>query len=176
MPVWHKTGDFLYFVARKTNPDSKPNLQIDERLMRYDVRTQKTERLLSLRAQQSYAYIQTVSISPNGYMLEFHSATSESQNEFVFMDVRSLSTTKFGVYMKIPATRAFSSGTAWSSDNQNIIFFIGEYETPNRLGVRHYGAFYTLNATNGKTNIISGNYWVDEWAVSPVTSSLSNSK
>ena len=47
-PVWDKTGNLLYFTARKTNPNSIPNLKIDERLMRYNVKTQKIETLLLL--------------------------------------------------------------------------------------------------------------------------------
>lgn len=169
-PVWDKTGNFLYFVARKTNPDSDPNLNIDERLMRYDVRTQKTERLLSLREQQTYDYIQSVSISPDRRTLLLESRFSKTKFDLIFVDIQSLTTTKFTVDfedLKIPLTYNYFLETAWSPDSQNLVLLAGDVCTLYGC-IQYYGSFYTLNVKTGKINIFSGDHPVESWAVSPI--------
>jgi Tol biopolymer transport system component len=159
-PVWDTIRDSLYFVARKTNPDSIPNLDIDLRLMRFDVRTQKQDRLLSL-SNQTFDYVGSVSVSPDGRTLETHWASSEDKRSFVILDIPSGLTAKFTIDHKIPGSTPFYSGTYWSPDSQNIIFFAGANVTPD-------GSFYSLNIETGKTSIFSGSYNVEEWVVSPV--------
>ena len=151
-PVWDKMGNLIYFVARKTNPDSDPNLKIDERLMRYDVRTQKTERLLSLREIQTYGYIGQVSISPNGSTLVIRTQDSENQISYILIDLKTFSLKKF----------THETFCTWSADSEN---FICSQESNG------YSAFHNLNIETGVTNIFSGEHTVEYWAISPVATS-----
>jgi len=120
-PVWDKTGNYLYFVAVNTNFSITPIPDYDLRLMRYDVRTQKQERVLSIgKEPQKWA----VSLSPDGRTLELHKMNSlERQNTFIFMDIQSLRVHEFNLNLELFQTSAFSGGTGWSSNNKNIIFF-----------------------------------------------------
>ncbi len=164
-PVWDKTGNFLYFVTRKTNPDGDPNLKIEEWLMRYDVRIQTTERLLSLRELQTIDYLQSVSISPDGYTLSLESQFSKTKFDLIFVDVQSLTTKKLTLDftdLKIPLLDPFDYyllQTAWSPDSQNLILLAGDRGP--------YNSFYTLNVKTEKVDIFSGNHVVNSWAVSP---------
>lgn len=170
-PVWDKTGDFLYFVAANTDFDNTPLFDYDLRLMRYDPETQKQERLLSLGKEPRRW---SVSISPDGQTLELHTIRNmENLVPFIFMDIQSLSVEKFSVNLKLPNTVAFGTGTAWASDNENIILFSGEISTPNGVGVQPYGFFYTLNIYTGENSVFSGghNIELDEWAISPFAAS-----
>jgi hypothetical protein len=172
-PVWDKTGNILYFVARKTNPDSVPNLNIDERLMRYDIRTQKTERLLPLRQQQTVDYIQSVSISPDRSTLLLQTKFSETKFDLIFVDIHSLTTTDFTLDftdLKIPLTYDYFLQTAWSPDSQNLILLAGDVCSPSGC-IQYYGSFYTLNVKTEKINIFSGNHAIESWVVSPVATS-----
>ena len=137
------------FVARKTNPDSDPNLKIEEWLMRYDVRTQKAERLLPLREQQSYGYIGSVSISPDGNTLEIHTQTSESQIDYVFIDLKSFSVKNL----------TLDSICTWSADSKNFIC---------ALQSNNYLTFYKFNIETKETNIFSGEHLIESWRVSPI--------
>ena len=173
-PVWDKTGNILYFVARKTNPDSIPNLNIDERLMRYDIRTQKTERLLPLREQQTIDYINSVSISPDKQTLLLESQLSKTKFDLIFVDTQSLTTTDSTLDfedLKIHLIYDYILETAWSPDDQNLILFAGDFCTPSGCGgqgPRGYGSFYTLNIKTGKVSIFSGDHSIYSWQVSPI--------
>ena len=166
-PVWDKTGDFLYFVVSNTNFSITPIPDYDLRLMRYNVKTQKLENVLSL-GKEPNAW--AVSISPNKQILEMHTMYPENQPTFIFMDMQSLSTTRFNVNLEIPITVAFKYETAWSPDNQNIIIFSGTTHTPDGVGVQPYGGFYALNSQTGEVTIFSGSHNIElsEWVVSPV--------
>ncbi len=166
-PVWDKAGDFLYFVVSNTNFSITPIPDYDLRLMRYNAKTQKLERVLSL-GKEPNAW--AVSISPNKQILEMHITYPESQPTFIFMDMQSLSTTKFNVDLEIPITVAFRYETAWSPDSKNIIIFSGTTHTPDGAGVQPYGAFYALNSQTGKVTIFSGSHNIElgEWVVSPI--------
>jgi Tol biopolymer transport system component len=166
-PVWDKAGNFLYFIAANTDFSNTPLSDYDLRLMRYDVRTQKQERLLSLGKEPRRW---SVSISPDGQTLELHTIrNTENLVPFIFMDIQSLSVKKFSVNLELPNTVAFSTGTAWSPDNRNIILFSGGISTPNGVGVQPYGAFYTLNIQTGEITVFSGshNIELDEWVCQP---------
>jgi Tol biopolymer transport system component len=168
-PVWDKTGNFLYFVAANTNFSITPIPDYDLRLMRYDVRTQKQERLLSLGKEPRRW---SVSISPDGQMLELHTTDySGNPPPFIFMDLQSLSVKKFNVNLELLNTVAFSTGTTWASDNKNIILFAGKTHTPDGVGIQPYGAFYMLNVQTGQIATFSGNHNIEleEWVVSPIT-------
>jgi Tol biopolymer transport system component len=149
LPVWDKTGNFLYFTARATNTSSI--MEANHRLLRYDVRTHETKQILSLEPG-----IWSVSISPNGHVLEMDSTISENRQLFIFLDLTSLSTTRFEI-SAIPDSARFDDITVWSADNQNLILLSGE--------------FYRLNSQTGKTTIFSGKHSVEYWAVSPIATS-----
>jgi len=174
VPVWDKTGNFLYFVTRKTNPDGDPNLQIDERLMRYDVKTQKIEPLLSLRERQTYDYIQSVLISPDKRTLLLESQFSNAKFDLIFINLQSLATIKYTVDfedLKVPFLYSYILETAWSPDDQNLILFAGDFCTPSGCGgggPRGYGSFYTLNIKTGKASIFSGEHSIYSWQASPI--------
>jgi Tol biopolymer transport system component len=149
-PVWDKTGNYVYFIARKINPDSQSNLQIDERLMRYDVRTRKTERLLSLRKKQTYDFIASLALSPDGQTLAISWADNENERSYILLDLKSLTTTKF--------TTDFLA--TWSADNQNFIYITREYS--------YLVVLNKFNIQTGKRSVFSGNHVIDNWIISPI--------
>jgi Tol biopolymer transport system component len=169
-PVWDKTGFFLYFVAANTNFSITPIPDYDLRLMRYNVRTQKQERVLSLGKEPRRW---SISISPDGQMLELHTTDYlGNPPPFVFVDIQSLSVKKFNINLELLNTVAFSTGTAWA-DNKNLVLFAGKMHTPDGAGIQPYGAFYALNAQTGETTVFSGdhNIGLEEWIVSPIAAS-----
>jgi Tol biopolymer transport system component len=174
-PVWDKTGNYLYFLATKINLARKPDSPIDERLMRYDARTQKTESLLSLKEQQQPdSYTRFFSLSPDGNTLMLQSESSQTKFDLIFVDVQSLATTKYTVdfeELKVPFLYSYILETAWSPDNQNLILFAGDFCTPSGCGgwgPRGYGSFYALNIKTGKVSIFSGEHSIYSWQVSPI--------
>jgi Tol biopolymer transport system component len=155
-PVWDKTGNYLYFLASKIDLTRKSDWLIDERLMRYDVRTQETESLFSLKEQQqSNSYIRFLSISPDGKTLMLQSESSQTKYDLIFVDVQSLATTKFNLDLESPPDLFFRINPVWSPDNHNVIFYF-------------YRRFYSLNRQTGKVSIISGDHPTENWAVSPI--------
>ena len=163
-PIWDKTGNYLYFLASKIDLARKLDPLIDERLMRYDARTQKTESLLSLKEQQQpNRYIRSLSISPDGNTLMLQSGSSQTKLDMVFVDTQSLKSTKLTLDLtdlKLPLIAPFNYydlQTAWSPDSQNLILLAG-----------NYGSFYMLNIKTGKATIFSGKHSVASWAVSPI--------
>ena len=170
-PVWDKTGNYLYFSASNTDFNLATLPTYDLRLMRYDVRTQTLERILSLGTEPREW---SISLSPDGRTLETHAAISDSQYSFIIIDLKSLSQTKYTVDyvdLKIHRTNEYFLETAWSPDSQNIILLAGDICTPNTVCIQHYGSFYTLNTKTGKIDLFSskfsGKFGMDEWAVSP---------
>jgi len=156
IPVWDKTGNFLYIAARTNNLRNDSNIDTDHLILRYDVRTQETKTLVSLKEKSPYYFFWTVSISPDGRTLELDAKTSKNQQSYIFIDLESINTTRFNV-SEIPDHHFFNSTTYWSADNRNIIF-LSEAN----------GRFYRLNIQTGKTTIISGKHSVEAWAISPV--------
>lgn len=156
-PVWDKTGNYIYFLASKIDLTRKSDWLIDERLIRYDVRTQKTESLLSLKElQQPNSYIRSLSISPDGNTLMLQSESSQTKFDLIFVDVQSLATIKFNLDLESPPDLFFRINPVWSPDNHNVIFYF-------------YRRFYSLNRQTGKVSIISGDHPTENWAVSPIT-------
>jgi hypothetical protein len=103
-----------------------------------------------------------VTISPDGLTLEMHSQISEDQEDFIILDLNSMTTIKYVVHLDVS-----QFGAAWSPNDQNIVIFSGATHTPNTIGIRSYGGFYTLDIHTGKIAVISGAHWVQAWAVSP---------
>jgi len=149
--VWDKSGNFLYFVARKIDPHGDPNLDSDQRLQRYDVRTQKLERLLSLG--QKYQSAWSVSISPDGRTLETHTQISENQQSYILMDLKSLSIIKKFI---------LEFGCVWSANSENFVCLSQS---------NGYSVFYKLNIQADETTIFSGEHAIVSWAVSPIATS-----
>jgi Tol biopolymer transport system component len=141
LPVWDKTGNFLYFTTQDTK----------QRLLQYDVRTQETKIMLVLEASESSKW--SVSISPDGHILEMDGTISGNQQLFIFLNLDSLSATRFKI-PEIPSDIISFNTTYWSADNQNLIFLSGE--------------FYRLNSQTGKTTVFSGKHSVESWAISPI--------
>jgi hypothetical protein len=120
--------------------------------MRYDVRTQKTESLLSLKELQqlnSYNYRQSVSISPDGRTLETHTQISDDQQSYILMDLESLVVEKF--------TSNF--GCKWSTDSQNFICLSES---------NGYSVFHRMDIHTRETSIISGEHKMVSWIISPI--------
>jgi hypothetical protein len=153
-PVWDKTGNFLYYVAGNTNFSITPIPDYDIRLMRYNVRTQKQERLLSLgKEPQRWS----ISMSPDNEILELHTSDSGNPYSFAFLNIKSLSVTKFNLELKSPPDVFFRIYPAWTPDSKNIILYF-------------YRRFYSVNIQTGEATTISGIHSVNErqWAVSPI--------
>ena len=174
-PIWDKTGNYLYFLASKIDLARKPDPLIDERLMRYDARTQETESLLSLKEQQQpHGYIRSLSISPDGNSLLLQSQFSETKFDLFFVNSQSLATTKYTVdfeNLKVPFLYSYILETAWSPDSQNLILFAGDFCTPSGCGgwgPLGYGSFYTLNIKTGMVSIFSGEHSIYSWQPSPI--------
>jgi Tol biopolymer transport system component len=154
-PIWDKTGNFLYFAASNTNFSITPIPDYDLRLMRYDVRTQKLERMLSLGKEPERW---TISISPDGRILEMDATTSKNQQSYIFLDLESSATTRYEVSETPNNHMIFNGITYWSPDSQYIVFVS-----------QSNGCFYKLDIQTGKTTLISGkHHYVEYWAVSPV--------
>ncbi len=152
LPVWDKTGNFLYFTTNETNTG---NIDTNQRLLRYDIRTQEAKPMLSLEVD-ALQHIWSVSISPNGHILEMDSSISENRQLFIFLDLDSASMKKSEI-SEMPISYFFYGITVWSADSQNIIFLS-----------QSNGCFYKLDIQTGKTTIISGKHSVESWVVSPV--------
>ncbi len=174
-PIWDKTGNYLYFLASKIDLARKPDPLIDERLMRYDARTQETESLLSLKEQQQpHGYIRSLSISPDGNSLLLQSQFSETKFDLFFVNSQSLATTKYTVdfeNLKVPFLYSYILETAWSPDSQNLILFAGDFCTPSGCGgwgPLGYGSFYTLKIKTGMVSIFSGEHSIYSWQPSPI--------
>jgi Tol biopolymer transport system component len=156
-PAWDKTGDYLYLVARHLNVQN-PKLNPDLRLIRFNIETQKAERLLSL-TDDTYPsdLFWDVSVSPDGRTIEIHGITAENQLSFIIMDIQSLSTEKFVIDFDIPISiqEGFYSHTFWTADNQNVVLSINGY-------------FYSYDVKTGKAILFSGRHQVESWIVSPI--------
>ncbi len=162
-PVWDKNGKFLYFVVGEINLDVSPNIYTNQRLMRYDVETQKKETVLSLEEAGPTGFIWSVTLSPNGRMLGLYSYTYREdnksrlkQNKIFILDIDSLSIAKYTLELKGEVDEYYPSPT-WSPDSQNIIFLS---ETN--------GCFYKFDVRTGKETMISGKHSVEYWVASPV--------
>lgn len=146
LPAWDKTGNFLYFTTQ----------DIEQRLLQYNVSTQETKTMLVLDASESSKW--TLSVSPNGHILEMDGTISGNEQLFIFLNLDSLSVTKFKIPERPSDTFSFNT-TYWSGDNQNLVFLSGEYG--------HY-VFYRIDSQTGKTTAFSGEHSVETWAVSPI--------
>ena len=160
-PVWDKNGKFLYFVVGETNLDISPNIYTNQRLMRYDVETQKNETLLSLEEAGPTGFIWSVTLSPNGEMLGLYSYTihqdtksSFIQNKFILLDVHSLSMTKYSLE-RLGETKRPLPSPIWSYDNEKIIF-------------NDHSSFYSLDITTGNVSLFSGIHAIENVIISPV--------
>lgn len=158
-PVWDKTGNYIYFLASKIDLTRNSDMLIDERLMRYDVRTQKTESLLSLKELQqlnSYNYRQSLSISPDGNTLMLQPGYSQTKLDLMFVDIQSLTITKPSVdFESLPKdSYSYIRTCGWSADGQNIIFYL-------------YRRLYALDNQTGNLIAITGDH-VESCPVSPI--------
>lgn len=145
-PVWDKTGNFLYFIARNSHGDL--NLNADQQLQRYDVRSKKLERLLSLG--QKYQSGWSVSMSPDGRTLEINARISESQQSYILMDLKSLSVIK---------KFTLEYNCVRSGDSENFICISQS---------NGHSTFHRLNIQTGETTTISGEHTIESWAVPPI--------
>lgn len=146
LPAWDKTGNFLYFTTQDTK----------QRLLQYNLRTQETKTMLALEASQSSIW--SVSVSPNGHMLEMDGTIPGNQQLFIFLNLDSLSIKKFEI-PEIPYHTIFWRITAWSADNQNLIFSSEK---------NNHTIFYRLDSQTGKTNAFSGEHSIEYWIASPI--------
>ncbi len=148
-PVWDKTGNFLYFVARKANPHGDPDLKIDEWLIRYDVRAQKTEYLLKLRNIQTYDFTGQVSISPDGSTLGVHTQNVENNVSYILVDLKTFSIKNLDL----------ENFCMWSADSENFICL-------KQSGT--YSTFSKFNIQTNEATAFSGEHIVDAWVTSPI--------
>lgn len=147
-PVWDKTGNFLYFVMRKDNSNSNSSLDINQQLQRYNIKTKKTEFILSLGGQ-TYQYIWSVSVSPDGQTLETHTGISEEQISYVVTDLEFLKTKKITI----------NSGCDWSADSKSFICVSQS---------NGYSTFHRLNIQTGESIVFSGEHKMVSWIISPI--------
>ncbi len=169
-PVWDKTGNYLYFLASKIDLTRESDPVMDERLMRYDARTQETESLLSLELHQPNSYAWSLSISPDGNTLMLQSEVSQTKLDLIFVDIQSLTTTKSSVDFGTLPNDSYPVITTcgWSPDGKDIIFFFTKlYWINNKYGLFDYGYFYSLNIRTGKNSIFSGIHPAENVQISP---------
>lgn len=162
-PVWDKTGNYLYFVAGKMDLNIGANWFTNQRLMRYNVKTRKSEELLSLEEDGSVGFPPIVFLSPNGqklglYMYAYHENNSHyvdtskpKKCTFIIVDIQSLSTKKFDIETDV---QDHILAPGWSQDNHKIIFY--------------NGFFYFLDIKTGKFSLFSGKHAVERVIVSPI--------
>lgn len=163
-PVWNKTGDYLYLVVGEMDLDNGPNWFKYQRLVRYDVNTRKTEELLSLEEDGRTAYPPIISLSPDGEKLELYSyiyyennshyvdASRPPQNQFIIIDIRSLSKKTFTLELESWVEKQFPY-PAWAHDNEKIIFFSN--------------FFYSLDVKTGEVSKFSGFHSIENAVISP---------
>lgn len=171
-PIWDKTGNYLYFLAAKIDLARKPDPLIDERLMRYDARTQEIETLLSLKEQQQpNSYIRYLSISPDGNTLMLQSESSQTKIDLIFVDIQSLTITKSTIDFGTLPNDSYPHITnyGWSPDGEDIIFFFTKLYWINTYGYIDHGYFYALDIRTGNISIFSGWRTAENVQVSPVT-------
>jgi WD40 repeat protein len=165
-PVWDKTGDYLYLVVGEMDLDNGPNWFKHQRLVRYDMNTRKTEELLSLEEDGPIAYPPIISLSPNGEKLGLYSyiyyennsqyvdASRPPQNQFIIIDIQSLSKKTFTVELENWIEKQFPSHT-WANDNEKIIFFSD--------------SFYSLDVKTGDVSKFSGVHVAENAVISSST-------
>ena len=146
LPAWDKTGNFLYFTTQDT----------EQRLLQYNVRTQETKTMLALEANESSMW--SVSVSPDGHMLEMDGTIPGNQQLFIFLNLDSLSVKKFKI-REIPYSILLWEVTAWSADNQNLTFSSKKHDLM---------ILYRLDLQTGITTAFSGEHSIEYWAVSPI--------
>jgi len=143
-PVWDKTGKFLYFVLTKGDIQGG----LDMELQRYDVETKEQEFLLSLGKRHRSGW--SVSISPDGKVLDVHTDISEKEGSYIFMDLKSLSVT---------AKSTFGLNCIWSNNSENFICMSQS---------NGYSTFHRLNVQTGTDSTFSGEHVIVSWVTSPV--------
>ncbi|MBI1793556.1 MAG: hypothetical protein HYR70_05140 [Chloroflexi bacterium] len=155
-PAWDKTGNYLYLVVRNYDDPPHPEIDPDLRLVRFNIKTRKIERLLSLSETEPNAMFWHISISPNGQTLEIDARISEKHQVYI-MDLNSMSTTRFDVSEIPDNSHSFFEGAIWSADSRYIVF-----------APESYNYFYKLDTQTGESTIISGLHPIASWAVSPI--------
>jgi len=153
-PAWDKTGAYLYLVVRNFNDPLHADItKPDLRLIKFNIKTRKVERLLLL--DDSYpdggGLFWQVSISPNGEMLELDTRIADKYRVDV-IDLSSMSIRKFYI-SEMPITYSLVY-KRWSADSRYIVF--------------SSNYFYWLDVQTGKTAVISGEHSIKYWAVSPI--------
>lgn len=150
-PVWDETGDFLYFITRKGDINKTLNLNVEEQLMQYDVRTKKTENLLSLTIKHTpYSFMHSISISHDRLTLLLRSQYSETQQSYILIDLKSLTIIK---------NFTLELGCVWSYDNKNFICLSQS---------NGYTTFYKLNIQTNEAVVFSGEHSIEHWVSSPI--------
>jgi len=157
-PVWDKTGNYLYLVARNFDDPLNAEINSDLRLVKFNIKTRKEERVLGLTDEPlPYDLFWYAAISPDKQTLELNKPNSGDSFSFIFLDIASLSTKKFTIDFISPPGTFFRINPIWSADSQSIIFLS---EANN--------CFYKLDIQTGEITIISGRHLAESWAVSPI--------
>ena len=136
--------------------------------MRYDIRTQKLERMLSLGKEPKRW---NLSISPDGNTLMLQSESPQTKFDFIFVDIQSLKITKLNVdFGSVPVDDYPHIETYdWSPDGKDIIFFFTRHYWVNKTWSSYdYGYFYALDIGTGKISIFSGIHSAKNVQVSPI--------
>lgn len=163
--VWSKDGQFVYLSAFDASPDD-PGIDPDPRLLRYDVLRRKYERITSQQLSLTppdYAF----SISPNKEILSRLFQISRD-NSFSLELYFTSTGQKTNYTLNYPIILVSPHKRVWSADNSHIIFIVGQKNTPNDIGVRDYGAFYSIDILTGQILPLTGEHWIKAWVISPV--------
>jgi Tol biopolymer transport system component len=162
-PVWDKTGDYLYFIAGKMDLNIGANWFTSQRLMLYNVKTRKSEELLSFAEDGPMGYPPIIFLSPSEqklglYMYAYHENNSHyvdtsrpKKCTFTIVDIQSLSIKKFNIETDVQ-DQIFAPD--WSPDSNKIIF--------------NNGFFYFLDIKTGKFSLFSGKHTIERAIVSPI--------
>jgi dipeptidyl aminopeptidase/acylaminoacyl peptidase len=159
-PVWEQDGRSVYVLATNFNPDD-PNLDLDPRLLRFEIRERHLVRLASLKYGHLGA-VETLAISPDGQWL---SSLIGQRNEFIFQIVSLDGTTL--IERPLELTIAYAPPFpvyAWSADSQHLVFVIDQRAGGQPFG---YGSLYALDIYTGELTKLTEQHWIKAWAISP---------
>jgi len=162
-PVWGTDGQSLYVLATNFNPND-PDLDLDPRLLRFTADGQYSERLAPLKSAGS------LSLSPNGVWL---SILFGADNNPTFQIVSCDGTEVIMQKIRAPGAVLYAQTPhhvySWDPDSHHLVFLAGQYNTPDTIGVRQYGAIYALDFRTGELTRLTNDHWIKEYSVSPAS-------
>lgn len=162
-PVWSLDGRSIYVVAMTFNPDD-PHLDLDPRLMRFDLDDRRLVRLTSLKSRFP-AFQSVLAMSPDGQTLSNFVVKQEREAIFQIISTNGTILHEPQVNMQIFQIEYSWPVYAWTADSQHLVFAAGEYSTPDGSSVQTYGSLFSLDIRTGKLIQLTDLHWIKAWTI-----------